>query len=456
MAKRSTKSKSSRLTEQVINHDAAGIDIGATEIVVAVPSDRAEEPVRSFGTLTPDLMALRDWLLKARISTAVMESTGVFWVSLFGVLREAGIEVLLVNASQVKHCPARKTDVQDAQWLMQLHTAGLLRGSFHPPEKVRRLRGLMRERSMLVDDASRQLRRMQKALTEMNIQLHHVLSDIDGVSGLRIIGAILGGERDPAKLWSLRDKRCETSREVAHKALTGNWDDDIVARMARAHATWEHLQKQITELEARIEKLVQELESRDDADRTESGMKPATGRRKRLRKGEITCDIASEAKRVYGVDLETIPGVSTNLLATLMSEVGSARTILESFPSEKRFSSWLGLCPDNRKSGGKVLSAKTRPVSNRLATAFRLSAQSLWKNQSNLGQWSRKMKARLGKAEGITATAHRLARIVWHMIDKQEAYDDAKVCQLSPQARARKLVNLRREAQKLGLQLVEA
>lgn len=460
MAKTTRLKKQRHLLEQTIHTDAAGVDVGATEMVVAVPPGRDTESVRSFGTLTPDLHALRDWLKACRITTVAMESTGVYWIALFGILREAGIEVALVNAAQVKHCPARKTDVQDAQWLMQLHTAGLLRGSFHPPEDIRRLRGLMRERSTVVQDASSQVQRMQKALTEMNIQLHHVLSDIDGTSGLRMIEAILAGERDAAALWKLRDPRCKTPVAVALKALTGKWDEDIVARLRRAHGTWAHLQANIARIDARIETILSglkaELDPRLEASATPTAA-PGVGQRSRkLKKGEIPCDVRAEARRLYGVDLSAIPGVSTQLLATLISEVGAADTLLGNFKSDKHFASWLGLCPDNRKSGGKILSSKTRPVASRLAAALRLSAQALWQSKTLLGDWCRKMKARLGKAEGITATAHRIARIIYNLVAKQVAYDDNLVFQLTPKAKARRIASLCAQAQKLGCQLVVA
>lgn len=454
MSKTSRTQKQRYLVEQCLHPDAAGIDVGATEMMVAVPPGRALEPVRSFGTLTPDLHALRDWLKECRITTVAMESTGVYWMPLFGILRDAGLDVQLVNASQVKHCPARKTDVQDAQWLMQLHTAGLLRGSFHPPEDIRTLRGLMRERMSFVEDASRQVQRMQKAFTEMNIQLHHVLSDIDGVSGLRIINAILQGQRDPATLWALRDRRCTTDKATALKALTGQWDEDIVARLSRAHATWQHHQNQIASIDARIEVILKGLQCHIDQRLLPVEAAPSPARPRKLKKGEIPCDVCAQAIRLFGVDLSAIPGVSTQVLATLISEVGAADTLLSSFKSEKHFASWLGLCPDNRKSGGHVLSSKTRPVSSRLAAALRLSAQALWQSKTSLGDWCRRMKARLGKAEGITTTAHRIARLIYHLVAKQTAYDDTLIFQLSPKGLARRRCSLEKQAEKLGFKLV--
>lgn len=460
MAKTSRIKKQRHLIEQVLNPNAAGIDIGATEMVVAVPPGKDTETVRSFGTLTPDLHDLCGWLQRCGITSVAMESTGVYWLPLFGILRKAGLEVLLVNAAQVKHCPARKTDVQDAQWIMQLHTAGLLRGSFHPPEDIRRLQGLMRERGSVVNDASTQVQRMQKALTKMNIQLHHVLSDLDGVSGLRMIEAILAGERNAVALWRLRDRRCRTKEAVALKALSGEWDQDIVEQLRRAHATWNHLQGQIAVIDARLEQLLKALRCEVDSGILgaveRGGAAAADPKNRRLKKGEIPCDVRGEAMRLYGVDLAAIPGVSTQLLATLLSEVGSARTLLGQFKSEKHFASWLGLCPDNRKSGGKVLASRTRQVANRLAGALRLAAQALWQSKSNLGDWCRKMKARLGKAEGITATAHRIARIIYHLVSKQTPYDDHQIFQLTPKAKARRIANLQRQAQKLGLQIVVA
>jgi transposase len=463
MAKKSIIKRTSRqqqeLLQQVLHPNAAGIDIGATELVVAVPADRDAMPVRSFGSLTPDLLAMRDWLLACRITSVAMESTGVYWWNAFGVLREAGIDVCLVNAAQVRHCPARKTDVLDAQWLMQLHTAGLLRGSFHPPEEVRRLRGLMRERSSLVADASTQVQRMQKALTEMNVQLHHILSDIDGVSGSRIIEAILQGQRDPRALWELRDHRCKCAKDKALRALSGHYDEEVVLRLGRARATFLHLQTQIEVISQRMEVLTAQVRSTVDNRlllESQAGKTYELKTPKTLKKGELPWDVKSEGLRLYGTDLTAVPGVSTQMLATLISEVGGADSLLGSFPSAKHFSSWLGLCPDPRKSGGKVLSTKTRHVVSRLASALRLSAQALWQSKEALGDWSRRMKARLGKAEGITATAHLLARIIFALISKRTAYDPTKVFTLSPKAKARQFANLERRAKTLGYELVAA
>lgn len=464
MAKTSHPKKQPPLLPNLpINPCAAGIDIGATEMVVAVPSPGpGEAPVRSFGTFTPDLHCLRDWLLACGVTTVAMESTGVYWLPLFDVLRSAGLEVILVNAAQVRHCPARKTDVQDAQWLMQLHTAGLLRGSFHPPEDIGRLRGLMRERVTLVNDASAQVQRMQKALMEMNFQLHHILSDLDGVSGLRMIEAILAGQRDVAALWKLRDARCRASQELAMKALQGNWDEDILSRLRRAHGTWQHLQQQIATIDQRLEALIKGLSAEvpgpapqgQEAAAAGARAVPAGQRPRRLKKGEIACDVREQGLRLYGVDLTAIPGVSTQTLATLMSEVGGAKTLLSSFKSAKNFASWLGLCPGNRISGGKLLSSKTRRVASRLATALRLSAQALWHSKSHLGDWCRRMKARLGKGEGITATAHRIARLIYELVAKQSAYDDSLIFQLTDKAKSRRLAALNAQAQKLGAQIV--
>lgn len=450
MAKRSRSHRQNHILEQILHPDAAGIDIGATEMVVAVPFGRDEESVRSFGTMTPDLHELRDWLLACGITSVAMESTGIYWLPLFEILQAAGLEVILVNASHVKHCPARKTDVQDAQWLMQLHTAGLLSGSFHPPEEIRTLRGLMRERSDLVKDSSRQLLRMQKGLSMMNIQLHEILSDLAGQSGQRIIEAILAGERDAERLWSLRDKRCRTSGEEALKALTGHWDEEVVARLGRRWATWKHLQTQIETVDECIERRLSDLEGELD----ERFASVAVPKRRRLNKGEIPCDVRGEAYRLYGVDLGAIPGVSTQVLATLLSEVGSRRTLLASFGSDKHFSSWLGLCPHNRKSGGSVLSSQTRRVANRLATALRLSAQALWRDRSHLGGWCRKMKARLGKAEGITATAHRIARLIYNLAKKQQPYDDGQVAGEPVKLNARTYEVLQKQAARHGMKLV--
>lgn len=463
------KSKKVRLllAQQIYPH-AAGIDISALEMVVAVPPDQSDAPVRTFGPTTCDLEALRDHLLAHKIQTVAMESTGLYWVPLFDILEKAGIEVCLVNARHVKNVPGRKTDVADAQWLQQLHTAGLLRSGFRPPQEIRRLRDLMRERSDLMAQSSHQILMMQRCFDQMNILLHRVLSDIDGASGLRIIDAILNGERCPKALEKLRDKSCKTPKAEVIKALTGNWDEDCVARLDRAHKLWLAIRQQMQQVGERIQQVIAALETPlSEQGELISKTSANEGRTMKLKtakqdakqsfgKNQLDLDVRGEGGRLFGVDLSLVPGISHAAIALLLSEVGTAAHFKISFATSKQFASWLGLCPDNRVSGGKILGSKTRHVKHRLAEAFRLSAFGLWRSKSGLGEYCRKMKGRLGKAEGITATAHKLARIVYKMITEGISYDESRVGEDNPAALARKFKNVEKRAQSLGYKLVKA
>ena len=449
MAKRKTNRKTRHLLSRTTHPNAAGIDIGAEELVAAVPLDRDEDPVRTFSTFTGDLHELRDWLLECNVDTVAMESTGNYWIATYQILEEAGIKVCLVNARHVKAVPGRKTDVCDAQWLQHLHAAGLLSGSFRPEKEIVPLRYLMRHRRELIENASRELLHMQKVLTEMNIKLHHVFSDIDGLSSLRIIDAILEGERDAEVLWKLRDKRCRAPKEVFVAAIEGDWRDEYLFVLGLCLGRWRTTQADIAACDEQLRGLVTSVEGV-----TDEPCPPASSQRKRRNKNDPAFSVREEAWRFYGVDLSSVDGVASGTLAVLMSELGTGPKILQNFRSGGAFASWLGLCPDNRISGGKILKSKTRHVANKVAQALRMCAQVLGHTKSELGNYCRRMKARLGKAEGITAVAHRLARILFAMIQTRQPYDESKAFQPSPKATKRRLIALKNQAAKLGYELV--
>lgn len=437
---------------------AAGIDVGATELMVSVGEACPERPVQAFGTTTPELHRLRDWLHQCAIRTVAMESTSNYWVAAADVLEAAGIAVWLVNARHVKGVPGRlKTDVADAEWLRRLHTAGLLQRSYRPEAEVRALRYLMRQRADLVRAAGQQVQMMQKVLTECNLQLHHVLSDLDGVSGMAIIDAILTGERNPAALAKLKDYRCKATPAELCAALTGNYQEEYLTVLRQAQALYRFLQTQLTELDRALSTLCAGLRGRLDespaADRP--GLPAAPASQRRLHKNSPDMSIYAECWRLYGVDLSAIPGISAQTMAVCLSELGGPAHLQRHFGNARRFCSWLGLCPDNRISGGRVLKAKTRRVASRVAAALRLAAEAAAKSKSALGDYARRMKARLGKAEGIVATAHKLARILYAMITQVKPYDPALAAQSTPAAKARQLKNLQTRAAALGLQLIE-
>ena len=337
--------------------NAAGIDVGAEEFVAAVPGGCCDESVRTFPTFTSGVHGLRDWLLECGITTAAMESTGNYWITLYDVLTEAGIDVYLVNARHVKGVPGKKTDVCDAQWLQQLHAAGLLRKSFRPAPEIVPLRFLMRHRSEMVGDSAKQLQLMQKSLTEMNLKLQHVFSDIDGVSAQAIIDAILTGVRDPAKLAALRDKRCRSSVEDIIEALRGDYREEYLFVLRQSQQTYRQLREAIARCDEKLGELVAQVECEGA-----SPMPPTPKAQLKVGKNSPQFGVFETAWKFYGVDLGSTPGVSAGVLSALISEVGTREQLLAAFPTAERFASWMGLCPDNRISGGKVLKARTRDV----------------------------------------------------------------------------------------------
>ena len=437
--------------QTVIHPYAAGIDVGATELVCAVPAGRGPGPhVRTFSAFTAGLHELRDWLVACDIKTVAMESTGNYWLCACLLLEDAGIEVCLVNARHIKGVPGKKTDVCDAAWLQQLHAAGLLRGSFRPEKEILPLRYLMRHRGDLLHQAAEQVLLMQKVLTEMNLHIHHVFSDVDGESAQRIITAILGGERDAAKLAALRDPRCRASLAKVLAALKGDFRPEYLFVLRQCQERWQQLGRSLTECDAVIARQTAAVSGVTDAPLPAA---PATQRRVHKNMPQ-TMPVYAEAYRLFGVDLSAVPGVSGGVLCTLLSELGTAVHLREKFRSAEAFASWLGLCPDNRISGGRILKARTRKVANRIATILRLAANSLSRAKGPMGDYVRRFKGRLGKAEGIVAGAHKLARIIWAMIVSGEAYDESKAFAVSASTTARRLKNLQHQAQALNMKLV--
>jgi transposase len=451
-ARRQKKPKPLTTTIQpVLRPHAAGIDVGSTAMYVAVPSDADPCPVRTFGTFTEDLHALADWLVRCQIRTVALESTGVYWIPLFQILEARGLEVCLVNARHVKNVPGRKTDVQDCQWLQYLHSVGLLRASFRPPAHVCAVRSLWRQRDMLVRYASGHVQHMQKALTQMNIQLANVISDLTGRTGLAIIDGILGGERDGAKLATLRDGRIKADEATIAKSLVGDWKEEHLFCLEQARLTYAHYQLQIQACEEKIAVLLQAWESAPagPATATEGTSTTATTAQP-APAAPAGFDFREELTRLFGVDLTSVPGLQTTVAGIVLSEVG---TSVERFPTVKHFSSWLGLCPDNRKTGGKTIKVATREVKSRLAYGLRLAANALHRSQSALGDYFRRMKAKLGGPEAITATAHKLARIIYHLLKYRCPYDQGVFAKEEARQRQRREQRLRAHAAQLGFQL---
>jgi transposase len=395
----------------VLHPNAAGIDLGSRQHWVAIPPDRAQPSVRCFGTTTPDLEALAEWLHEHSLTHVAMEATGVYWIAVFQYLERRGFEVLLVNARQIKNVTGRKSDVLDCQWIQRLHTYGLLGGSFRPADPYCVVRSYLRYREELVAARSVQIQHMQKALLQMNLQLSVVLSDISGESGQAIIGAILEGQRDPVKLAALAHRRVKSSREQIARALVGDYRAEHLFVLKSACELYHSYEAKIT---ATDEQLAAQLEQLPDRINPQARPLPAKAQGKKIESA-----LREGLYRKLGVDLTAIEGVGATVALTVLSEVGPD---LRAFGTEKHFSSWLGLCPDHRISGGKILSRRTRRVVNRLSDVLRLAATALEHSASALGAYYRRMKAKLGAAEAVTATAHKLARIIYRMLKHGEQY----------------------------------
>lgn len=431
----------------ILEANAAGIDIGATEIHIAVPADRDAQPVRKFTTFTEDLMAAADWLKRSGITTVAMESTGVYWIPLFQILEARGLKVCLVNARYVKNVPGRKSDVCDCQWLQHLHAVGLLRASFRPEQQVCAVRSLLRHRDSLVQLSVVHLQHMQKALDQMNLQLHHVISDLGGKTGLAIVDAILAGERDPHVLARLRDPRTHATEQTIAKSLVGDYRREHLFTLRQSLKAFRQHAELIDACDLEIEQLLKEFSSGSGPG---ADVVPAAKLVRKPRRNEMNFDLRGQLHRIFGVDLTAIPGIKTLTAHTLFTEVGRD---LSAFRSAAAFASWMGLCPDNRVSGGKILRAKTRSVNNRAATALRLAAQTLSRSNSWLGQAYRRLRAKLGAPKAITATAHKLARIIYHLLTTGQAYDETVFAQQEIENKHRIELRLRKQAQKLGFTL---
>ena len=431
-----------------LNWDAAGIDIGATSHFVAVPADRDEQPVREFPSFTADLERLADWLAQCGIRAVAMESTGVYWIPLFELLESRGFDVLLVNAHHVKNVPGRKTDVLDCQWLQELHTFGLLRGAFRPEEPMCVLRAFLRQRANLVRYAGMHIQHMQKALNQMNLHLHHVVSDITGVTGMKIIRAILDGERDPRVLAQHRDRRCRQSVATIAKALQGSWREEHLFALRQAVELFDFYQHQLARCDEEIARVLARLDPVTDANAP-----PPVRKHKVDRNTPGIDDLREQLFRLVGVDLTRIDGLNPHSVLKILAEIG---TDMSRWPSAKQFCSWLGVSPGNKISGGKRIGkSKTTPSANRAAAALRVAAQALSNSRSALGGYLRRQKARLGAPKAITATARKLATILYSMIANQTEYDPPEVNYYDVQYRKRVLANLKRRADQLGFDLIE-
>ncbi len=437
------KSGGSRQVLSLTHPNAAGVDIGSASHHVAVPPDRDDEPVREFKSFTADLHALADWLQACGVDTVAMESTGVYWIPLYELLDRRGFTVLLVNARHVKNVSGRKSDVLDCQWLQQLMTYGLLRGAFRPADAVCALRSLSRQREMLLRSQGRQVQHMQKALTQMNIQLANVISDVVGETGQKILRAIVAGERDGQVLAAMKNVRIRASAEEIAKSLEGNWRAEHLFALKQALAGFDFIGTQLAECDSELAAQLTSLQIHAGT--------PALGKKRSRARNAPKFDLRAQLFQMCWVDLTRIDGIDVTTALVVVSEVG---TDMSRFPTVKHFACWLGLCPGTKITGSKVMSGKTKRCANRAAQALRLAAAALRSSQSALGAYFRRMCARMDKPKAVTAAAHKLARLIDTMLTKGEEYTDQGQDYYEERYRQRVLRQLSQRAEKLGMKLV--
>lgn len=433
---------------ETVNVGAAAVDIGSREHMAAVNPDVTDAPVRAFGTFTHDLHDLADWLKTHGVTSVAMESTGVYWIPAYEILEQHGFEVILVNARYAKNVPGRKTDVSDASWLRRLHSYGLLRGSFRPSAEIATLRAYLRQRERLVEYAAAHIQHMQKALMEMNLQLHHVVSDITGGTGMKIIRAIVAGERDLDVLASHRDVRCRASTETIKAALNGNDRAEHIFALTQSLELYDFYQAKMLECDRHLEATLAGL----GADTKHDASQLPRPRTKTKQVSKPSFDVRAALFGVLGVDLTEIHGMGPSLSLKLVGECG---TDLRAWPSAKHFTSWLCLAPGNKISGGKVLSSRTRRSSSRAAALLRLAAVTIGRSDTALGAFYRRLAARAGKAKAVTATARKIAVLFYNTLRHGMTYQDPGASHYEERYRNRVLGNLKRRAKSFGYDLQE-
>jgi transposase len=432
----------------IVHPDAAGIDIGGSEHWVAISPDRDPEPVRRFDCFTQDLQQMAEWLIGHGVSSVALQSTGVYWIPVFEILQQSGLEVYLVNARHTKNLPGRKSDIAECQWLMKLHTFGLLNNSFQPSDEVRRARTLWRHRGGLVAQAASAIQRMQKALIEMNIQLSSVLSDLSGVSGMAILDAILDGQRDPRAWAELADPQVKASQEVIAKSLEGNWRKELLFVLQQEVELYRTYQEKIGACDRQLHEHLRTMTPKVDVQAQPLGPRP---KGKRARGNAPKFDLRTELYRITGVDWTQVDGMDVQVAQSVIAEVG---VNLHEFATERHFASWLGLCPTNETSGGRVLNRRTPKVVNRAKAAFRQAATALLRSQSYLGAQYRRLRTRLGAPKAITAMARKLACLFYRLLKRGQHYVDKGTEYYELRHRDQQIRLLLKRAKQLGVQIL--
>lgn len=449
MAKLATKRKTGKgLRLEVVNSNAAGIDISPKEMQVCVPVDRDENSNRKFGVYTEDLNNIVEWLKSCHIDTVAMESTGVYWLPIFRVLKDSGFDVILVNASDVKNYSGRKTDASDAEWLMMLHSYGLLKPCFQPENIARTMRSLIRHRDNLIHSATREVLHLQKAMEQMNLKLDNVFSDILGKSGQAIIKAILDGERDPKKLSALADSRCKTSKEEIEKSLQATWDEEHLFEMKQSDSLYQTYQQLIMECDTKINEIATRYAAMVDAPKVQL----LRSEKRNAKKNFIGFDVEKAAYELWGVNVMRIPGMSRGSLMRLLGELGADFT--NKFPTVKHFVSWANLVPNNKISGGALLSSKVPKKKNPVGIVFRQAANTLKAAKCPLGDYFRHMRAKGGYLQAMVATGKKLATIFYTMIQCKIEYDEDVYRKHRKTELQNKVLYLQKRLQRMELELV--
>lgn len=431
-----------------INLNAAGIDIGDSQMYVAVPEDRDEQFVRAFGTFTPDLISIAQWLKQCNITTVAMESTGVYWIPLFEILVEHGFDVILVDARKVKNVSGRKTDIQDCQWIQQLHTYGLLNGSFIPEQNIRALRDMVRHRANLLRYRASHVQHMQKILQQMNLKLTNVISDITGVTGMQILRAIVEGNTDPKYLATFRDPHCKKSQTEIELSLQGNYRTEYIFQLKQMLDLYDYYSSLVAQLDMKTESMYKQLPSRIDP--KQKPLKPLKRNIKKT-KNAPAFDIRTQLYRICGVDLVQVDGLNTSTVQDIITDIG---TDMSKWKTSKHFCAWLRLAPNNKITGGKVFFSHIPKSKCRANKALRLAAFSLANAKCALGAFYRRIRSKYGAPMANIATAHKLARIIYKMLKDKVEYVDLGEDYYNEKYKSRLIHNLKEKAKSLGFQLV--
>jgi transposase len=453
MANKAKKIKTTKgLKLEIVNPNAAGIDVSSTEMQVCVPEDRDVDNNRCFGTFTCDLHSISSWLKTCNIDTVAMESTGIYWVPLYMRLVADGFDVLLGSAQAIKNFAEKKTDQVDAEWIMLLHSYGLLKASFQQCNYSREIRNLVRHRDNLQRSAAKEVQHMQKYLELMNIKLTNVISDVLGVSGQAIITAINKGERDPKVLAALADSRCKSPSEIIEKSLEANWDENLLFTLKQSYDLYRFIQKQMVQTEKKVEKIIQKYKSslpKESVHQTECNR----SHKAESAKNKISIDIEQYAHEFWGVNLMRIPGIGKGSLFRLLGELGHDFT--DKFESYKHFCNWANLVPNNKISGGNLLSSKVPKRKNPVGQTLRVAANSLMNEKSPMGNYFRKIRSRKGHNQAIVATANKIGKIIYSMVKNQTQYDESLVQEDKTKILKMKLKRTQRELERLQKQLSE-